>query len=514
MLTCFLGLPHLPTPLCTDIPLYQRTSRSHFGTLRCWSPFALLPLPHVQLLVTRYLYAEPQLTSDNLAHLAHAVLTGDRKWSDINLHPHSIPGRWITTLDLSRLDTGARYFDFTATILARATEILLDLSPSVVHLRLPPSGVSLTELRHIPCIRTVRALEGVHVRTAADEEAVIRLLRATKSLEVLELVWVETRSEGRQEALDAEEADDDDDRVKAGPPLSLPNLHTLTFKNGTSGQLMRALTLASLPRLTRLVTSPYESDLLVHGDDALRGGVRAFQVWHGDKIRSLTYVAVPDFPRRDMLPAADTLSLHPNLEHMHLAIPHRLLHDRASLAPALFSRRLSVLTVPRWPRVTQTDASTSPHHQEPQDGRPQGNQFLYELAMAGPKRVDKIVVDGFTWVPPSLGRWAADSGDCAMMRRWAAWLSHRGIELLDQDGAGIPAYERGRAEVRRPSAGGVAGPLRRGSDAYAPVALQVGRGRGKGAKGRRISLGTYGQSGGMPVRIRATGGTGFDEDGG
>lgn len=460
----------------------------------------------MQLLVTRYLYAEPQLTGENVALLAHAVVTGDRKWSDINLHPHSVPGRWITTLDLSRLDPGALYLGADATVVTQALEALLELTPSVVHLRLPPSGVSLTDLRHSPCMRTVRALEGVHLRTAADEEAAIRLLRATKSLEVLGLVWVGSRSEEEEDGLDLDE--DAEDPKK--PALWLPNLHSLTFKNGTSGPLLCALTRASLPRLTRLVTSPYPPSLLVHGDDARRGGVRAFQTWHGDRIRSLTYVAVPDFPRRDLLPAPDTLALHPNLEHMHLAMPHRLLHDNASLAPALFSRRLSVLSVPRWPRVTQTDASTSPHHQEPQDGRPQGNQFLYELAAAGGKRVDKVVVDGFTWVPPSLGRWAADSGDCAMMRRWAAWLAHRGIDLLDQDGAGIPAYERGRAEVRRPSAGATTGPMRRGSDAYAPVAVQVGRGRGKGARGRRVSLGTYGQSGGMPVRARAT----VDEDGG
>lgn len=459
----------------------------------------------MQLLVTRYLYAEPQLTGENVALLAHAVVTGDRKWSDINLHPHSVPGRWITTLDLSRLDPGALYLGADATVVTQALEALLELTPCVVHLRLPPSGVSLTDLRHSPCMRTVRALEGVHLRNEADEEAAIRLLRATKSLEVLGLVWVGNRAE-EDEQLDLDE--EEDDEVK--PQLSLPNLHTLTFKNGNPGQLLCALTLANLPRLTRLVTSPYAPSLLVHGDDAKRGGVRAFQAWHGDTIRSLTYVAVPDFPRRDLLPLPDTLSLHPNLEHLHLAMPHRLLHDSASLAPALFSRRLSVLSVPRWPRVTQTDASTSPHHTEPQDGRPQGNNFLFSLAESGPKKVDKVVVDGFTWVPPSLGRWAADSGDCAMMRRWAAWLSSRGIELLDQDGAGIPAYERGRAELRRPSAGTASGPVRRGSDAYAPAVVQVGHGRGRNAKGRRVSLGTYGQSGGMPARTRRA----VDEDGG
>lgn len=427
-------------------------------------------------------------------------MSGDRKWSDINLHPHSVPGRWITTLDLSRLDPGALYLGAGAATVTSALSALLELTPSVVHLRLPPSGVSLQDLRHSSCMRNLRALEGVHLCSAEDEVDAVRLLRATRRLEFLGLVWVGVRPEAEEE----EESGPEKTKLQ----LNLSSLHSVTFVNPMAGPLLAALTVADLPNLTRWVTSPYSSHLIVHTDDPRRGGPRAFQAYHGHKIRSLTFVAVPDYPRRDLLPAADSLTMHPHLEHVHLALPHRLLHDHRSFASAFFNRRVPVLTIPRWPRVVQNEASVSPHiAHEPQDGRPQGNAFLYELAQGGGakgRRVDKVVVDGYTWVPPSLGRWAAESGDCAMMRTWAHWLAGRGIELLDQDGAGIPAYERGRA-ARRPSEG------RTGSDGYMPVPVAVGRGRGKGAKGRRVSLGTYGQSGfgaRRATRSRA------DEDGG
>lgn len=400
---------------------------------------------NAQPLVLRYMYAEPHVTGHNVAALAHAVVLGDRKWSDLNLHPHSYPGRWITVLDLSNL--GSSYGSDAATI-ARATATLLDLAPCVKHLRLPPSGVSLVDLRHAPCIRTLRALEGVHLPNAEVEVDAVRLLRVARSLEVLSLVWV-----NRDEPPEDTDADADD--VDPPPPLSLtlPRLHTVTLEGGPPGPLLAALTLADLPALTRLVLSPYEPRLYAFDDDPWRGGRRAFQAAHGAQILSLTYVSTPDWPRRDVLPPVDTLALHPALVHLHLALPHALLNDNPDLAAVFASTHhpLAAVTVPRWPRVARIDSSVSPHPQiaDPPTPpgippAPTGHRFLAAL-FSKPSRIRSVSVEGFTWVPPELGRWAAESGDSGMMRSWAGWLARQKVELRDTEGNTAPPIERGRA---------------------------------------------------------------------
>ncbi|CAK9781280.1 hypothetical protein CC85DRAFT_286083 [Cutaneotrichosporon oleaginosum] len=406
-----------------------RTARSMIGVCRAW-----------KALVTKYLYTEPVVTADNIAALARAVVNGDRKWSDINLHPHSYPGRWLTVLDLSNLGGGS-YLGADPLTISGALGALLDLTPALTHLRLPPAGcgVRLTDLRHAACIRRLRALEGVHLAGRKAEDDAISLLRVTRSLELLGLVWVASALEPDEE-LELEDL--------PGPP-SLAALHTLTIVAGEAGPLLAALTRAELPRLTRLVMSPYDEGLKMWEDDALRGGPRALQLAHGRKIRSLTYVATPGWPHRDTLPTDDTLTLHPSLAHVHLALPHAVLHDAPDLARTFADpfHPLTVVTLPRWPRVSRPDASTSPsaHHAVPggQGDWPPGNPFLATL-LSRRSRIRTVRIDGFTWVSPSLGRWAAESGDSGMMRRWAVAMARKGVELRDMDGGVPPVIERGR----------------------------------------------------------------------
>lgn len=357
-------------------------------------------------------------------------MAGDRRWSDINLHPHSTPGRWITVLDLSNLGPGGNYLGADAVTVSKACAVLLDLTPSVVHLRLPAHGVRLDDLRLAPCIRKLQALEGVHLAHARDEEDAVRLLRATKALKVLGLVWVGS-------VVEVEE-------MEVRKTLNMPYLHTLTLVAGRPGPLLASLTRAELPALTRLVTSPYESELIAFEDDPERGGVRALQVAHGAQLASLTYLSTPDWPRRDLLPSEDTLSLHPNLAHLHLGLPNTLLNEHPELGSALCKPHhpLSVVTLPRWPRVVAGADVSVPASNGPPS--PAGNCFLSALC-ASPSNLKIVAVDGFTWVPPALGRFAAESGDSGMMRQWASWLSRRGVELRDMDGAPAPVICNGRA---------------------------------------------------------------------
>lgn len=368
---------------------------------------------------------------------------GDRKWSDINLHPHSTPGRWITVLDLSSLDSGQSYFGANRITVAKACAALLDLSPCVTHLRLPAYSVKLSELCHLPCVRKLRAIEGIHLATRENEEEVIKFLRIAKNLELVGLVWVGSTT--------VEMGMNEDQMAIQTRQLVLPRLHTLTLAAGRPGPLLAALTRAHLPAFTRLVTSLYEESLELVEDDPDRGGVRALQYAHGPSILSLTYVFTPDWPRRELLPPRDTLALHPNLIHLHLGLQHSLLNEHPELGTALGSvhHPLAVVTLPRWPKVVAgADMSPSfpptPPGGTPPSGppAPSGNAFLEALCQS--TKVKTIAADGFTWVPPALGPWAAQSGDSGMMRQWAAWLSRKGIELRDQEGHTAPVITRGR----------------------------------------------------------------------
>ncbi|KAL1411323.1 hypothetical protein Q8F55_002274 [Vanrija albida] len=450
-----------------------RTARALLCVCRAWKP-----------LVLKYLYAEPHIHGDNVAGLAQALVLGDRKWSDINIHPHSVPGRWITVLDLSHLGPGGSYLGADPVTVRRACAALLELAPRVTHLRLPVTGVSLDDLRVAPCIRKLKALEGVHLGNEESEGEAVRLLRAARELEVLGLVWI--GSAPLEDELDELDLDTDPDAPPPPPPLNLAALHTLTLVGGAPGTLLATLTRSELPRLSRLVLSPYEPRLSAWDDDPVRGGRRALQVAHGGKIVSLTYVATMDWPRQDLMPPADTLSLHPQLRHLNLALPHALLAENSQLALALArpDHTLMHVTLPRWPRVPQTSVSpgpgSAPAQLQPNASAaslrmlpsPGGNAFLSTL-MSRPSRIRTIAIDGFTWVPPALGRWAAESGDSGMMRNWAAWLVRFGVELKDMEGGAAPIVDRGRAVGAGRSsfdAGSFGGPMqRRGS----------GQGRGR-----------------------------------
>lgn len=476
------------------------TTLGHSHVRNCASDRARIAMPHVirpahdhrlisptppslpsQALVTKYLYAEPAVTADNVALLAHAVVQGDRKWSDINLHPHSYPGRWLTVLDLSNLGSGGLYLGADPLTISGALGALLDLTPALTHLRLPSaSGVHLADLRLAPCIRHLRALEGVHLTGRKAEADAVRLLRATRSLELLGLVWVGSPQPDDDLALD-----------DLPPPPTLSSLHTLTLVGGEPGQLLAALTRAELPSLTRLVMSPYDPGLSVWEDDELRGGPRALQLAHGHKIRSLTYVATPGWPHRDTLPGTDTLRLHPFLAHIHLALPHALLHDNPDLARSLADpyHPLSAITLPRWPRVVRQDSSVSPAPALGAAGAgagppppvdesqwPAGNRFLAAL-LSRPSRLRTVRIDGFNWVSPSLGRWAAESGDSGMMRQWAVAMNRAHIELRDMDGASPPVIERGRSAFGRRSVDGGRKSFDHGRGAITSIRQSIDQGR-------------------------------------
>jgi hypothetical protein len=116
----------------------------------------------------RYLYAEPSLQSSNLLSFTSALTRGHRKWSDLNIHPHSLPGRYISTLDLSHLDEG--YPSLHPITISRAAQEIFPLIPNLRHLVLPNrSPITFDDIwmnrygKILEFAKNLRCLEGVNI---------------------------------------------------------------------------------------------------------------------------------------------------------------------------------------------------------------------------------------------------------------------------------------------------------------------------------------------------------------
>lgn len=269
----------------------------------------------------RYLYRSPPLTASSLLLLTESVLRGDKKWDDTRLHPHSIPGRFVRTLDLSTISLTMTDFgdDFDddppgpsrygrgnsngnkgpsphVTALARACAALMPLLPNVTHLRLPPVGggaayeAILDTVRRAPFVSKLRAVEGLQVpggvvrarRRQRAAEGIIALDQGAAVLDEdtptnqFELDWRQGESllELLRRMRDVEYLSFAGQGLGADtwppgsaeilesphghfPSLDLPNLHTLRLDSLPSSPLLGALAASFLPSLTRLLITAY-----------------------------------------------------------------------------------------------------------------------------------------------------------------------------------------------------------------------------------------------------------------
>ncbi|WVF72752.1 hypothetical protein IAT40_007570 [Kwoniella sp. CBS 6097] len=335
-----------------------RTARGLMGVCKAWKP-----------VVMKYLYSSPYLT-DNLPLLASSLISGDSKWSDINIHQFSIPGRYITHLDLSTVPLSLHPLEFR-----RAVISILPLLPNVVHLKLPAGELPfpLEEIGWAPFARNLRCLEGVEVDCNISdngEDALVALLRKTPNLEVLSVV-----GQGTNAPIFIHEGTASRD----GTILALPNLHTLRLEEVHSSHLLSALIKADLPSLNRLGLTSFFG---IPGDQTY-----TLQEAHGVKIRSLTYlqstqkrrfhpnpnaapgpgVGVPNGNvnvnggfgimgmSHGLVPASETLILHLNLQHLAFLVPdYQQLETVLSTAP--IHHPLGWLTIFKW---VEPSSSTS-----------------------------------------------------------------------------------------------------------------------------------------------------------
>ncbi|OCF42721.1 hypothetical protein I317_03452 [Kwoniella heveanensis CBS 569] len=502
-----------------------RTARGLIGVCKAWKP-----------VVMKYLYSSPYLT-DNLPLLASSLIAGDSKWSDINLHQFSIPGRYITLLDLSTVPSSSTLHPLE---FRRGVIMILPLLPNVVHLKLPPGELPfpLEEIGWAPFARNLRCLEGVEVDCNIldnGEDALVALLRRTPNLEVLSVV-----GSGANTFTDDLSGMPENTSVNANGSrkLSLPKLHTLRLEEVGSGDLLSALIDGDLPSLERLALTSFFGE---PGDKTY-----LLQETHGLVIRSLTYLQStqkwrvgPGAPgpnpgaanangppqhvngnggfatmgmSHGLVPANETLSLHPNLLHLAFLVPdYQQLETVLSTAPT--HHPLKWLTIFKW--VEPSFASY---------GQANGNTDgigMVGIGAGGAGR-GRINIDGFRWVKPELGKIALETGISGEMRKLALILYRdgNGLELGDMDGSlapqlGLPNRTSGGAySVGVRLAGGAGGGV---PMAGGPIDRSNGRRRSSGGDNLAGMVGILSVSpGGMgSVGLgRLKGGDRDDEDGG
>ncbi|WVW85715.1 hypothetical protein I302_107753 [Kwoniella bestiolae CBS 10118] len=387
-----------------------RCARGLMSVCKAWKP-----------LVMKYLYSSPYL-STTLPALTSCVLSGDSKWSDINLHTFSIPGRFITLLDLTTIPNTLH-----ATEIRKACLALFPLLPNLTHLKLSPGELPfhLEEVGYAPFVKTLKCLEGVQVDVNVNEDGkdgLVELLKRTTNLEVLSVFG------SPAQRLEVELAE-----VQS---LDLPRLHTLKMEDVKSGHLLNCLVSSDLPNLTRLSITPL-GDL-----------TNTFQEIHGSKIRSLTYLQSKydiwpfntngTILPNGLIPCDKILDIYPNLQHLSFLIPdYNQLELIISSLRDSPSRPLSTLTIYKW----QSSPSTSSADGQPISSRNGVDtlSFLNGLARDPPRGLRRINLDGFRWVKLELGKIALDAGKSGQMRKIAEVLGKVGIELGDMVGRLSPA---------------------------------------------------------------------------
>lgn len=429
----------------------------------------------LQPVVMRYLYAEPAIQSTNLLSLTATIVNGDKKWSDLNMHPHSIPGRYVHTLDLSHLDDG--YPSLHITTIDSALRALLPLLPNVTHLVLPArSPLRCEHIGLAPFAKRLRCLQGLSVysfapvssSTSRRADQYVWLLRQLPSLEVLSIHGPGNTSDITTPI---------HDELPEASGLELNRLHTLTLDGVKNGHLLRALTDAELPALTRLLLTSYHG---LPGDETY-----AFQVAHGPTVLSLTYMHSHEWPTIESTPPEETLELHPALLHLSFAFTHSFLQSHLEISQALSAEAnrhhpLRAITVPKWtesarnqspspsPGVTPLSQTFAQHSgngvgfplSPPINTSRTPNRFLSTVVKRPPGSLAIVTIDGFRWVRLDLGRTALEAGNSGTMRNWAMELETRGLEMRDMDGKLLPkdtpparSWEtlRGRRNDRRVS---------------------------------------------------------------
>ena len=255
-----------------------------------------------------------------LAQFTDNLQASDRAWDSLRRIPYSTPGRWVHTLDLSRVSCTT-----PAERLAVDTMLthLFPLTPFLVRLVLNStvrmSRRAMASLTSREGVGLLRVLKGVKwesatetVWSASKEDPLLALVRASVGLEELEVF-----GPGLQDNDEAE------DGVTASqlntppptplPPLSLPRLHTLMILSLPRSPLLSSLVRSPLPSLRHLMVTPY--------DGVPSALTSALVSTHGATLYTLAFHTPKTWPPVRGSTPATLLHTSPNLRALSLTLP-------------------------------------------------------------------------------------------------------------------------------------------------------------------------------------------------
>ncbi len=357
----------------------------------------------------------------SLRQLCESILRGERRWDSLKRIPQSIPGRYITSLDLSKLAPNLDHSGPSDYLLVNnCLTSILPLVPNLTSLKLPNDiGMGWSTLRAIQAssiASQLRTLEGLRLQQVLDgdgQDPVVSLLQEMPNLEVLGVTGLGSNDEGF----------DWYSVPSAQELLDLPRLHTLILKGVKHGLFISNLVRSELPALRNLSISSYAS----LGNDETQPLIEA----HGEKLVSLTFLPTSDWPAVQINPSPTVLSDCPNLVHLSnltsacVPVPETFASD-AVTSP----HPLRKLTICRW--------SNSTSQANPAQRPDRVLTALYRNMSTIVPSLKTIRVENFTWLRRDLGRAAMETGVNGSLRKWSATFASHGVHVVDKDGTTCP----------------------------------------------------------------------------
>ncbi|KAJ7762421.1 hypothetical protein DFH07DRAFT_410913 [Mycena maculata] len=335
----------------------------------------------------------------SLEKFAARLHSAEERWDSICRIPWSTPGRWVQSLDLSRVAfVGQPEALLLDSLLVKLFPLVPFLSRFSMNSAFILSRRVMESLGQRQGAVNMRALEGIGYIPSGSpvEEPLTRLLRCFPNLEELEIIGQGLDPAEMDFALHNAELSLPDSFV----PLELPCLRTLSILSVYSSSLLLSLLVSPLPSLQKLTITPF--------DDVPTSLSSQFIATHGPSLRSLLLFTPKSWPTRLHPSPRSLLCMSPTLRHLSLEKP---LPPHLDL-PAGNSHALQILSVPR------PDA----------DFWAVFKRMLPHLPALCAVRARDV-----RWLRKGMGLRAQEAGVQGEMREWKRRLVRQGIRMLDAE---------------------------------------------------------------------------------
>lgn len=451
----------------------------------------LFPDVLVQAIILPLIYARPAIsTPTSLFLITNTLLEADSRWDHLRRIPYSTPGRWIVTLDLSRLSCSYPSKLAVDTALTQ----LFPLVPLLEELILNPIGSGLLSRRALRSLRDVnsmrgntrgrlRVLKGLAVVDRSDGEGerdILKFLAAMCELEELDITGTgfgESDVDGELPEMLSPVTSVS--LLPGSSILSLPRLHTLGLLALPLSPIPTALCSIPLPSLRSLTLTSYHGTPLddqalaaqalgiptPDGGPGFIGGfagpqatsnrlanlTATFLEAHGGELTQLTLLASSDWPPVAFMPPATLLVMCPKLVNLSLLggkmeqASHTITSLRLTPPSARHPLRSVSLNRPDDALLKSLEACLRAKADSPISQTPyRSSSRLVRSSSSSPiantrsssllPHLTTVQFLSVRWLKSLYSSGALNTGTSGGMRRWRASLRLFGVKVFDMDG--------------------------------------------------------------------------------